>query len=41
MRDQAERFGARIVQSDVTRVDFSARPFGVWIDDEEHRAPGP
>ncbi len=38
MRDQAERFGARIVQSDVTRVNFSARPFGVWIDDEEHRA---
>jgi thioredoxin reductase (NADPH) len=38
MRDQAERFGARLVSSDVTRVDLSTRPFGVWIDDEEHRA---
>jgi thioredoxin reductase (NADPH) len=38
MRAQAERFGARLVQSDVTRVDLSSRPFGVWIDDEEHRA---
>jgi thioredoxin reductase (NADPH) len=38
MREQAERFGARLVQSDVTRVDFSERPFRVWIDDEEHRA---
>jgi thioredoxin reductase (NADPH) len=38
MRTQAERFGARLVQSDVTRVDLSSRPFGVWIDDEEHRA---
>jgi thioredoxin reductase (NADPH) len=38
MRAQAERFGARMIQSDVTRVDLSSRPFGVWIDDEEHRA---
>ena len=38
MREQAERFGARLVQSDVTRVDLSERPFGVWIGDEEHRA---
>jgi thioredoxin reductase (NADPH) len=38
MREQAERFGARLVQSDVSRVDLSSRPFGVWIDDEEHRA---
>jgi thioredoxin reductase (NADPH) len=38
MRDQAERFGARLVSSDVTRVDLSTRPFGVWIDDEQHRA---
>jgi thioredoxin reductase (NADPH) len=37
-RAQAERFGATLVQSDVTRVDLSSRPFGVWIDDEEHRA---
>jgi thioredoxin reductase (NADPH) len=38
MREQAERFGAVLVQSDVTRVDLSSRPFGVWIDGEEHRA---
>jgi thioredoxin reductase (NADPH) len=38
MREQSERFGARLVASDVTRVDLSARPFRVWIDDEEHRA---
>jgi thioredoxin reductase (NADPH) len=38
MREQAERFGAQLVQSDVTKVDLSTRPFRVWIDDEEHRA---
>jgi thioredoxin reductase (NADPH) len=37
MRAQAERFGARLRASDVTRVDLSSRPFRVWIDDEEHR----
>ncbi len=37
-RGQAERFGAQLVTADVTRVDLSSRPFGVWIDDEEHRA---
>lgn len=38
LRDQAERFGTEIVTADVTKVDFSERPFGVWIGDEEHRA---
>jgi len=38
MRAQAERFGTTIVTDDVTRVDFSQRPFGVWVGDEEHRA---
>lgn len=38
MRAQAERFGTDIVTADVTRVDFSARPFGVWVDDAEYRA---
>ena len=37
-RDQAERFGTEIVTVDVTRVDFSERPFGVWVGDDEHRA---
>lgn len=33
-RDQAERQGTELVTSDVTRVDFSARPFKVWVDDD-------
>ena len=33
-RKQAERFGTRIVTSDVSRVDFSARPFKVWVDED-------
>ena len=37
-RDQAERFGTEIVTADVTKVDFSSRPFGIWVGDEEHRA---
>ncbi len=30
-RSQAERFGAQMVTDKVTKVDFSARPFGVWV----------
>lgn len=30
MRAQAERFGAEFVTTKVHRVDFSARPYGVW-----------
>jgi thioredoxin reductase (NADPH) len=37
-RRQAERFGAEFVTDDVTRVDFSERPFRVWDDQHEHRA---
>jgi thioredoxin reductase (NADPH) len=37
-RRQAERFGARFLTDDVTRVDFSSRPFRVWVENEEHRA---
>ena len=37
-RKQAERFGTRIVSSDVTRVDFSERPFRVWVDEDEYAA---
>jgi thioredoxin reductase (NADPH) len=33
MRKQAERFGARYHAGEVTRVDFSARPFQLWQDD--------
>ena len=31
MRKQAERFGTRIVTSNVTDVDLSERPFKVWV----------
>jgi thioredoxin reductase (NADPH) len=37
-RKQAERFGAEFVTDDVTKVDFSERPFRVWIGDDEYRA---
>ncbi|HWH05557.1 MAG TPA: thioredoxin-disulfide reductase [Gaiellaceae bacterium] len=37
-REQAARFGTEFVTDDVTRVDFSERPFKVWVEDEEYRA---
>ena len=37
-RRQAERFGTEFVRDDVTRVDFSERPFRVWVGDDEYRA---
>ena len=38
-REQALRFGADIRTEKVTRVDLSARPFGVWVGNPE--APEP
>jgi thioredoxin reductase (NADPH) len=37
-RAQAARFGAEFITEKVTRVDFSERPFRVWVRDEEYRA---
>jgi thioredoxin reductase (NADPH) len=37
-RRQAERFGAEFVSDDVTRVDFSERPFRVYVGEDEYRA---
>jgi thioredoxin reductase (NADPH) len=37
-RDQAERFGSEFVTDDVTRVDFSERPFKVYVGDDEYLA---
>jgi thioredoxin reductase (NADPH) len=37
-RRQAERFGGEFLTDDVTRVDFSERPFRVWVGDDEYRA---
>ena len=36
-RRQAERFGADFITDDVTKVDFSERPFRIWVGDDEHR----
>src|SRR5437870_5892734 len=37
-RRQAERFGAEFVTDDVTKVDFSERPFRVSVGDDEFRS---
>ena len=37
-RRQAERFGTDFVTDDVTRVDFSERPYRVYVGDDEFRA---
>jgi thioredoxin reductase (NADPH) len=37
-RRQAERFGAEFITDDVTRVDFSAQPFRVFVGDDEYAA---
>lgn len=37
-RGQAERFGAEFITEKVTRVDFSQRPFRVWIRDDEYQS---
>jgi thioredoxin reductase (NADPH) len=34
-KEQAERFGAEIIDRDATKVDFSERPFRVWAGDDE------
>lgn len=33
-RKQAERFGTRFITKNVTKVDFSQRPFKVWVDED-------
>ncbi len=37
-KEQAERFGAKITEKDVTRVDLGERPFHLWVGDDEYRA---
>ena len=38
MRKQAARFETRIETADVSKVDFSSRPFKVWVGADEHLA---
>jgi thioredoxin reductase (NADPH) len=37
-REQAQRFGSKLVDVDIDRVDFSGRPFRVWARGVEYRA---
>jgi thioredoxin reductase (NADPH) len=37
-REQAERFGAEFMTEKVTKVDFSGRPFRVWVRDTMYEA---
>lgn len=37
-RKQAERFGAELLTAKVTKVDFSERPFKVWVRDDLYQA---
>jgi thioredoxin reductase (NADPH) len=37
-REQAGRFGAEFLTEKVSRVDFSSRPFRVWVRDTEYKA---
>ena len=38
-REQAARFDAEIITEKVSRVDLSARPFGIWIGDPDAAVP--
>jgi len=38
-REQAVRFGTEVLTRKVSRVDFSARPFGVWVGDPDAAEP--
>jgi thioredoxin reductase (NADPH) len=37
-REQAERFGATLIEKDATRVDLSERPFRIWVNADEYLA---
>lgn len=38
MRKQAERFGAEIINRNVTKVDFSKNPFEIFVGEEKYSA---
>lgn len=37
MRRQAEKFGTKFITRNVTKVDFSQRPFKVWVGQQEYQ----
>lgn len=39
MRSQAARFGSEIITAKVSRVDFSERPFKLWVGDPDAAEP--
>jgi len=39
LRAQAARFGAEYLTEKVTKVDFSSRPFGIWVGRDETDEP--
>jgi len=38
MRKQVERFGTRFITRNVTKVDFSTKPFKIWVESELYQA---
>ena len=38
MIEHAEKFGATILRKNATKVDFTARPFRVWVGEEEYQS---
>jgi thioredoxin reductase (NADPH) len=38
MRQQVARFGTQFVEDMVTRVDFSERPFKIWVNEDLYRS---
>jgi thioredoxin reductase (NADPH) len=38
IKKQAERFGTRFLSRNVTKVDFSSRPFKIWVGDDLYQA---
>ncbi len=37
-REQASRFGTRFITKNVSKVDFSSRPFKVWVGDDLYQS---
>lgn len=38
LTEHAEKFGAVLLRKNVTKVDFSSRPFKLWVDTDEYQA---
>ena len=36
LREQAEKFGLEVQDKNVERVDFSEKPFKIWVEGEEY-----